>query len=82
MNVNHTGIEEQVMTKIVVVGNGYVGSRIKAFFHGQPNIVVTVYDPNWANTDFHSLEEASLWKPDYAIVAVPTNMNEDGSCDT
>ena len=95
-NANHAVVEEKKMympdpetteptntkTRVVVLGNGYVGSRIKSFFKDQPNIDVKVYDTNMSCTNFTSIKDLNAWEADYAFIAVPTPMSEDGSCDT
>lgn len=77
--------------KIGVVGNGYVGKTVVALF--KDNYKVFIYDPEYAHdesVDFEdderkfrdTMEDLNHRKLDLAIICVPTEMREDGSCDT
>ncbi len=59
------------MTKIAIVGRGYVGKAYAKLF---PN---SIFYERQGETNRDEINQCGL-----AIVSVPTKMNEDGSCDT
>lgn len=62
------------MERIAVIGHGYVGKAIGAFF--KEKFEVVIYDPAQGFKDKKAVNQAAL-----AVVCVPTNMQEDGSPD-
>ena len=60
--------------KVAVIGYGYVGKAIKAFFEGKFDVVI--YDPLQGFADRTAVVDADL-----AVVCVPTPMQEDGHVD-
>ena len=59
---------------IAIVGHGYVGKAVEAFFKDKYNIVI--YDPADNKTDKEAVNAS-----DAALVCVPTPMSEDGKVD-
>lgn len=59
---------------VAIIGHGYVGQAIEKYFAEKYEIVI--FDPAKGYTDKDKVNQA-----DIAIVAVPTNMNPDGSVD-
>tara|TARA_R100001510_G_C7640918_1_gene198560 strand:- start:261 stop:1115 length:855 start_codon:yes stop_codon:yes gene_type:complete len=68
------------MSKIGIIGCGFVGSSIKSGLCEKNN--VNSYDKY--NTDLSTVDnlQALVEKSDILFVCVPTPMNKDGSCDT
>jgi len=64
------------MKKISIIGNGFVGSAYVKFF--ESHYPVRIYDPNYSKSN----TKESVNKCDYAVICVPSNMKENGSCDT
>jgi nucleotide sugar dehydrogenase len=61
--------------KIAIIGQGYVGKAFKEFISAHFDYVT--YDPLY-NQDYPAEE---INECDFAVICVPTPMNEDGSCD-
>lgn len=64
------------MKKVAIVGYGYVGKAMAAFF--KDHYEVRIYDPALT----YSVPKSQVNECDLAVVCVPTNMDKDGSCDT
>ena len=64
------------LTKIAIVGYGFVGKAVKAGFDNSSNEIFIV-DPQGHN-DINDLEQ---FTPDFTFVCVPTPMGEDRSID-
>lgn len=66
------------MGKIALIGNGYVGKAYQKFF---PDAVM--YNRHLIDVLGNKFDnKGEINECDMAIVAVPTKMNEDGTCDT
>jgi UDPglucose 6-dehydrogenase len=65
------------MSKIAIVGYGFVGKAVEAGFQNSQNEILIV-DPAKGFADIESLDD---YGPDYTFVCVPTPMGEDGSID-
>jgi nucleotide sugar dehydrogenase len=65
------------MTKIAIVGYGFVGKAVEAGFQNHQNELLII-DPYKGFADIKELEDFS---PDFTFVCVPTPMGEDGSID-
>jgi UDPglucose 6-dehydrogenase len=61
--------------KVGIIGYGYVGKAIEAFFEGKFEVVI--YDPLLGYTNREAVASVDL-----AIICVPTPMQADGSVDT
>lgn len=61
--------------KFAIIGQGYVGEAFNRLVHGKFDYIT--YDPK-TNKKYPSKDIASA---DIAVVCVPTNPKEDGSCD-
>ncbi len=59
---------------IAIIGHGYVGQAIEAYF--KEKFTIVIYDPAKGQSDCEAVQKAQL-----AVVCVPTNMREDGSVD-
>lgn len=59
--------------KIAVVGYGFVGKQVHGLFSGQD---LVIYDPPAGYKDKEAVNKCDL-----AVVCVPTQSGEDGSCD-
>ena len=82
------------MKKIAVIGGGYVGKAVSNMFKGHYEVRVKDIDSYYSIVDGVTNEEytytkdgeADVWDKinlcDLSIIAVPTPMAEDGSCDT
>lgn len=61
--------------KIAIIGHGFVGKQVEGMFKKHAEIVI--YDPAEECTD-----KKAVNKCDLAVIAVPTQPQPDGSCDT
>ncbi len=68
--------EEKIKERVAIIGYGYVGKAVYNFF--KDHFDVCVYDPYYK--EFKDKKKVS--KADLAVVCVPTQMKDDGSCDT
>lgn len=66
---------EENKKKVAVIGYGYVGKAVSHFF--QEHYQVVNYDPAYRLTDKELVNKCDL-----AVICVPTQMNEDGKCNT
>lgn len=65
------------MTKIAIVGYGFVGQAVKFGFEGPMNQILIV-DPDQGYEDIGAIE---AFNPDFTFVCVPTPMGETGAVD-
>ena len=63
------------MSKIAIIGYGYVGKAMKKFFENHYELVI--YDPPAG----YKTTKAEVNECDVTFVCVPTPKSEDGSCD-
>lgn len=74
--VEHFNVSDMV---VGVVGFGYVGKAVEAFFSNQCKTLV--YDKFVSDIKLNTLEEV-VGESNVIFVSVPTPMNKDGSCNT
>jgi len=65
------------MTKIAIIGYGFVGKAVKFGFDSPMNDILIV-DPEQG---YEKIEAVEKFKPDFTFVCVPTPMSEDGAVD-
>jgi nucleotide sugar dehydrogenase len=65
------------MTKIAIVGYGFVGKAVEVGFKNPQNEILIV-DPH---KGFSNMDDLDKFSPDFTFVCVPTPMGEDGSID-
>lgn len=65
------------LTKIAIIGYGFVGKAVEVGFRNPVNDIMIV-DPYKGHANIDDIEH---YKPDYTFVCVPTPMGKDGSID-
>lgn len=65
------------LTKIAIVGYGFVGKAVEVGFHNPANDIMIV-DPY---KGYANLDDMEHYNPDYTFVCVPTPMGKDGNID-
>jgi len=67
--------------KIGIIGRGYVGQKLYEFFKSN-NYKTYSFDVDKTKSDVENIEDLNQYKLDFAFICVPTQMREDGTCDT
>ena len=69
------------MKKIAIIGHGYVGQAVSNFF--EDHFDLTIVDPKYFSNDNEGFEQVKKYanECEFAVICVPTPMNDDGSVD-